>query len=84
MKQLKTSKYILLPWAVKTLTGNVKIIKILNRVCHGVSYAKLELDTPFCLQKLHQPSESGVLLQTQTQANVTMLVYDNIDRQEKM
>ena len=36
-----TPKHILLPWAIKTLTGNVKLIKTLNRLGHGCSYTKL-------------------------------------------
>lgn len=37
-----TAKHILLPWAVKALTGNVKVIKLLSRLGHGISYSKLE------------------------------------------
>ena len=85
MGQMKTSKHILLPWAVKTLTGNVEIIKILNRLGHGVSYSTLEeIDTALCLQKWDQQSGLGVLLPTQTHVGVpTVLAYDNIDRQEE-
>ena len=49
----KPPKHLLLPYAVKTLTGNVELIKILNRLGHGVSYSQLEEnDTALCLQKL--------------------------------
>ena len=40
--RVQTSKHILIPWAIKTLTGNVELIKILNRLGHGISYSKLE------------------------------------------
>ena len=49
----KPSKHLLLPYAVKTLTGNVEVIKILNKFGHGVSYSQLEEnDTALCLQKM--------------------------------
>ena len=48
-----TAKHILLPWAVKTLTGNVEVIKLLNRLGYGVSYSKLEeTETALCLKKI--------------------------------
>ena len=49
----KPSKHILLPFAVKSLTGNVELIRTLNRHCHCISYLQLEeVDTALCLQKL--------------------------------
>ena len=49
----KPRKHILLPFAVKSLTGNVELIQILNRLGHGISYSQLEeIDTALCLQKL--------------------------------
>ena len=51
--QHKPPKHILLPYAVKTLTGNVELIRTLNKFGHGVSYSQLEEnDTALCLQKL--------------------------------
>lgn len=82
---LLTTKHILLPWAVKTLTGNVELIKMLNRLGHGISYSKLmEIDTALCLQKLATEEEDGVALPTNVfQSIPTVLAYDNIDRQEE-
>ena len=47
----KPPKHLLLPYAVKTLTGNIEIIRTLNKFGHGVSYSQLEEnDTALCLQ----------------------------------
>ena len=51
--QSKPPKYILLSYGVKTLTENVELIQILNRLRHGVSYSQLKNnDTALCLQKM--------------------------------
>lgn len=81
----KTAKHILLPWAVKSLTGNVELIKILNRFGHGISYSQMEeLDTELCLKKLDEEEEKGVALPTNIVPGMpTVLAYDNIDRNEE-
>ena len=78
------SKDILLPFAIKVLTGNIEVIKILNHLGHGISYSKvLEIDTAFAIQKLTVDAET-VLLPDQVQKGLpTSLVYDNIDRLEE-
>ena len=38
--QHKPPKHVLLPYAVKTLTGNTEIIKILNESGHRMSYTR--------------------------------------------
>ena len=64
---VKTAKHILLPWSVKTLTGNVEMVKVLNRLGHGISYSKLEeIDTALCLQKLFMEREEGIVLPSST------------------
>ncbi len=46
-------KHMLLPYAVKTLTGNTELIRTLNKFGHSVSYSQLEEnETALCLQKL--------------------------------
>ena len=40
--KIKPPKQVLLSYGVKTLTGNVELIQILNRLGHGVSYSQLE------------------------------------------
>ena len=53
--QTKTPKHIMLPFAVKYLTGNTELIRTLNRIGHGVSYSQVEeIDTALCLQKLER------------------------------
>lgn len=48
----KPPKHILLPFAVKSLTGNVELVKIVG---HGVSYDQLqEIDTALCIEKLNR------------------------------
>ena len=76
------AKHILLPWGVKTLTGNVELIKVLNRLGHGVCYSRLEeLETALSLKKQER---EGVFLPTTSHPNVpTVLAFDNIDRLEE-
>ena len=75
----KTAKHILLPWSVKTLTGNVELISLLNRLGHGISYSKLEeIETALCLQKIE--SDGGLLPSKTNPCIPTTLAFDNIDR----
>ena len=79
------AKHILLPWAIKSLTGNVELMKTLNRRGHGMSYSKLEeMDTALCMNKLSMEPELGVVLPTKTYPCVpTTMAFDNIDRLEE-
>jgi hypothetical protein len=79
------AKHILLPWGVKSLTGNVELIKVLNRLGHSISYSKLEeLDTALCLQKQRTEADKGVILPSSSHPCIpTILAYDNIDRLEE-
>ena len=83
--QHKPPKHVLLPYAVKTLTGNTEIIKILNKSGHGMSYTQLEeSDTPFCLQKLASGLDEKVSLPASIKPQVfTNLAWDNINRIEE-
>ena len=80
-----TAKHILLPWAVKTLTGNVEVIKLLNRLGHGISYSKLaEIETALCLRKTESEEEMAVILPANVYTGVpTTLAFDNIDGLEE-
>jgi hypothetical protein len=80
-----TPKHVLLPMTCKTLTGNVQLISILNRLGHGCSYSKmLEIDTALCMEKLNIVSEGEIPLPTTIHVNIpTVLAYDNIDRTEE-
>lgn len=79
------AKHILLSWGIKSLTGNVEVIKLLNRLGHSISYSKLEeLDTTLCLIKQAQGAETGVTLPSTSHPCVpTTLAFDNIDRLEE-
>ena len=81
----KPAKHILLPWAIQSLTGNVELIKVLNRFGHGISYSQPEeIDTALCLQKLANGDESGVVIPSNMRPGIpTNLAYDNIDRIEE-
>lgn len=81
----KPPKHFLLPYAVKTLTGNTELIQMLNRLGHGVSYSQLEEnDTALCLQKLAATQNQNVVLPTPLQPCIfTNLAWDNIDRLEE-
>ena len=83
--RIKPAKHILLAWAVKTLTGNVELIKILNRLGHAISYSQLEeLDTALCLQKIASSDKDDIpLLENFLPCIPTTLAFDNIDRLEK-
>ena len=78
----KTPKHTLLPMAVKSLTGNVRL---LNRFGHGLSYSQCEeLDTALCLNKLASVEEGTVPLPQKIHPHVlTTLAWDNIDRLEE-
>ena len=80
-----TAKHVFLPWTVKTLTGNVELIKMFNRFGHGISYSKLEeIETALCLQKIENVNEMGVALPLNVYPRVpTTLAFDNIDRLEE-
>ena len=82
--KLKPPKHILLPFAVKSLTGNTNLIRILNRFGHGVSYSQVEeIDTALCLQK-QDLSNDNVPLPVNVYPGVfTTLAWDNIDRLEE-
>ena len=83
--QYKPPKHFLLPYAVKTLTGNTEIIRILNKFGHGVSYDQLEEnDTAMCLQKLAMGFNQRAVLPVSIKPHVfTNLAWDNIDRLEE-
>jgi len=81
--KVKPPKHILLPYAVKSLTGNVELIHTLNRFGHGVSSSVLqEIDTAICLQKLSLESEISLPLELHPGV-FTTLAWDNIDRLEE-
>ena len=79
--QYKPPKHFLLPYAVKALTGNIEVIRTLNKFGHGVSYDQLEEnDTALCLQKLAIGFNQRAILPVSIKPYVfTNLAWDNID-----
>ena len=83
--QHKPPKHVLLPYAIKTLTGNTEIIRILNRSGHEMSYTQLEEnDAALCLEKLASSLDEKVSLPASIKPHVfTTCTWDNIDRIEE-
>ncbi|KAK3884774.1 hypothetical protein Pcinc_010960 [Petrolisthes cinctipes] len=75
----------MLPYAIKTLTGSVELIRMINRLGHGVSYTQVEeLETALCIQKLESHTDESVPMPEQIQPLIpTTLAWDNIDRLEE-
>ena len=61
------------------------MIKLLNRLGHGVSYSNLEeIETAFFLKKIEREEELVVILPSNIYPGVpTTLAFDNIDRLEE-
>ena len=77
-------KHVLLARAIKTLTGNVELVKIVNRLGHGTSNTVLyEMDTALCLKKLAETGNSLGIPNSFLPCIPTHLAYDNIDRLEE-
>ena len=76
----KPAKHILLPSAVKSLTGN----QLLNRLRHSVAYSQVEeLNSSLCLQKLCMAEQTGFPLPGNILVHTdTILAFDKIDRLE--
>ena len=83
--QIKPPKQVLLSYGIKSLTGNVELIQVLNRLGHGVSYTQLEEnDTALCLQKMASNLNATTILPQSIKGNVfTNFAWDNIDRLEE-
>ena len=83
--RVKTPKSLLLQCVIKSLTNNVEIITILNRLGHGVSYSTLsEMLTENAYKIADQQAFADVIL-PETLAKVLFAIYvaDNIDRNEE-
>ena len=89
--KIKPLKQILLPFAVKSLTGMIHALNGLghsvsysNGLGHSVSYSQLgEIDTSLCLQKLTL-SVGNIALPSNIQNIIfSILAWDNIDRLEE-
>ena len=83
--QVITPKHVLLPWVIKTISGNVELIRIINRLGHGCSYTRLEeIDTGLCIEKMSSVDAGTPILPLGTHPLIpTVLAYDNIDALEE-
>ena len=81
----KPPKHILFPYAVKTLTNNVDVIRFLNCCGHGIAYSQIEeMNTALCLQKMASTPENGAPLPDNIRPHIsTSLAWDNKDRLEE-
>ena len=76
--RVKPPKHIFLPFAVKSLTGNVELIQILNRLGHCIAYSQMEeVDTALCLQKVSLSTGDVVLPANIHPGTFTTLAWDN-------
>eukprot|EP00058_Branchiostoma_floridae_P000977 XP_002586465.1 hypothetical protein BRAFLDRAFT_106667 [Branchiostoma floridae] len=82
--KVKTPKHITLAFSIKSLTGNVELVQLLNRLGHSVSYSTMEeISTALCLQKLSS-GDGDIFLPSNLHNQVfTTLAWDNIDRLEE-
>lgn len=78
-------KHILLPFVIKSLTGNVELITILNRLGHCTSCSMSEqIETALCMQKVEEYGNECPALPSNVHPLLpTTLVWDNIDRLEE-
>jgi hypothetical protein len=83
--QTKPPKQVLISYGVKTLTGYVELMQILNRFGHGISYSQLEEnDTALSLENMASNLNQSPIIPRATQPNLfTNLAWDNIDRLEE-
>ncbi|KAK3869737.1 hypothetical protein Pcinc_024965 [Petrolisthes cinctipes] len=78
--QLKPPKHLMLPYAIKTLTGSVELIRMIFRLGHCVSYTQVEeLESAVCIQKLESHTDESVPMPEQIQPLIpTTLAWDRV------
>ena len=82
---LRTPKSILFPYMIKTFTNCKELIRITNRLDHGVSYSILEkMETENAYKVLSEMKEDCVLPLECKEEVFTMMIADNIDRNEEL
>ena len=80
----KTPKHVSLPFLVKSKTGSVEIITVLNKLGHGISYSQLEEIETGIAEVQTKAIENGTLLPSNCQLNiVTTFAFDNNDLVEE-
>ena len=79
---IKPPKHITLPFVLKSLTGNVELVSILNCLCHSVLHSQAEEIYIVCFRKLVMADEVALPANIYT-GGVTTLAHDNTDQLEK-
>ena len=80
--RIKMAKHLLLASGIKSLTGNVEIVHILNRLGHSISYSSmLETDTAIAMQR--QESSNYLIPDCVNPYIFTTIAWDNIDKCEE-
>ena len=81
---ISTPKRALFPYNIKMLTNNTKLINMVNRLGHGVCYSLLETVKTENAYKVIDQQTDGIIVPKSCKENTfTVLVADNIDRQEE-
>ena len=82
--KVRTPKSILFPYNIKMLTNNTELINMTNKLGHGISYTLLEeLETENAYKIISQQDDGIVVPTGCINGAFTVLVADNIDRQEE-
>ena len=82
--RIKTPKHVILPMTVKSLTGNVELITILNRFGHGLSYSQVEEVETALAETQIAKQQNGVFVPSACHPNVSgVFCWDNNDLQEE-
>ena len=81
---MKTPKHVSFPFLVKSKTGSVEIITVLNKLGHGISYSQLEEIETGIAEVQMKAVENGTLLPSNCQLNIfTTFAFDNNDLAEE-
>ena len=82
--RIKTPKHVVLPMTVKSLTGNVELITILNRFGHVLSYSQIEeVETALAEMQIAK-RQNGVFVPSVCYPDVPgVFCWDNNDLQEE-
>ena len=73
--KVKTPKHVSLPFLVKSETGSVEIITILNKLGHDISYSQLEEIETGIAEVQMKAVENGTLLPSNCQLNILRLLH---------
>ena len=82
--KVKAPKHVSLPFLVKSKTGSVEIITVLNKLGHGISYSQLEEIEKGIAEVQMKAVENGTLLPSNCQLNIFMtFAFDSNDLAEQ-